>query len=121
MWHSAFELQVLDDDGHADGKMPETSAGALYALLAPQGKVLEPVGQFNQARLIVRGQHVEHWLNGTRVLQFQMDDPELKDRIAQSKFAPHPLFGQRRSGHIGLQHHGQEIWFRNIRVRRLTP
>ena len=121
MWHSAFELQVLDDDGHTDGKTPSTSAGSLYALIAPQGKSLKPVGEFNQARLVVRGAQVEHWLNGVRVLQIQMDDPALRGRIAESKFAPYPQFARGRSGHIGLQHHGQEIWFRDIKIRRLNP
>jgi hypothetical protein len=119
VWHTAPEIQVLDDARHNDGKNAKTSAGSLYALIAPTGKKLAPVGEFNKFRLIVRGNHVEHWLNGSKVVEYELGSDSLKALIAESKFSDKPRFGQEREGHIGLQHHGQEVWYRNIRILEL--
>lgn len=119
IWHSAPEIQVLDDDKHADGKNPKTSAGSLYALVAPVGKKLVPVGKFNRFRLVLSGNHGEHWLNGVKVLEYELDSPEIRELISQSKFKGMPNFARSSEGHIGIQHHGQEVWYRNIRVREL--
>ncbi|HEX2524654.1 MAG TPA: DUF1080 domain-containing protein [Terriglobia bacterium] len=118
IWHTAPEIQVLDDDKHGDGKNPKTSAGALYALIAPTGKKLRPVGEFNQFRLIVRDHHVEHWLNGLKIVEYELGSDALKVLIAQSKFRDMPRFGMEKEGYIGLQHHGQEVWYRNVRNSR---
>lgn len=118
---SGPEYQVLDDDLHPDGKDPRTSAGSLFGLIAPQGKSLKPVGEFNQGRIVLRDNHVEHWLNGTRVLTYEWYSPEIQERIANSKFKAWPEFMRQETGHIAFQHHGEEVWFRNIRVRRLNP
>jgi hypothetical protein len=117
-----FEMQVLDDDGHPDakqGKNGNRTAGALYDLIAPQNKVLHPVGQWNQVRLIVRNNHVEHWLNGAKVVEYELGSPQLKALIAESKYKTIAGFGEVRKGHILLQDHGDEIWFRNIKLRAL--
>ncbi len=119
IWHSAPEIQVLDDDRHGDGKDPKTSAGSLYALVAPVGKKLRPVGEFNQFRLVLQGNHGEHWLNGVKVVEYELDSPKLRELIAQSKFKNMPRFAMLPEGHIGIQHHGQEVWYREIRVREL--
>ncbi len=119
-WQTGPELQVLDDEGHGDGSNPLTSAGSLYALIAPENKKLKPVGEFNEARLVVRGTQVQHWLNGAKVIEFDLDSPELAEKIAQSKFAELPRFAKNRSGHLALQHHGEEVWYRNLRVRELA-
>ena len=119
IWHSAPEIQVLDDDRHGDGKNPKTSAGSLYALIAPVGKQLRPVGEFNQFRLVLLGNHGEHWLNGVKVVEYELGSPTLSRLIAQSKFKDLPRFAKLSEGHIGIQHHGQEVWYRNIRVREL--
>ena len=119
IWHSAPEIQVLDDDKHSDGKNPKTSAGSLYALVAPVGKKLRPVGEFNHFRLVLKGQHGEHWLNGVKVVEYELDSPKLRELIAQSKFKGLPRFAVLPEGNIGIQHHGQEVWYRNIRVRAL--
>jgi hypothetical protein len=112
------EMQVLDDSVHKDGKEPKTSAGSLYALIAPgEGKVLKPVGEWNVARLVKKGAHVEHWLNGKKLLEYELGSPALAALIAESKFKAWPKFGKEGKGHIVLQHHGEEVWFRNITVK----
>ncbi len=118
-WHTGLEMQVLDDGGHVDGKAPKTSAGALYALIAPTGSVLRPVGQFNKARLVVNNNRVEHWLNGKKVVEYTLGSDEVKGLIAQSKFKEFPRFAQEPGGHIGIQHHGEEVWYRKVRIRNL--
>jgi hypothetical protein len=113
------EMQVLDDDKHADGRDPKTSAGSLYALIAPKNKKLKPVGQWNQVRIVVQGNQVEHWLNGVKVVEFELGSAELNQLIAHSKFNDMPRFAKEKSGFIDLQHHGDEVWYRKVRVRRL--
>lgn len=119
IWHSAPEIQVLDDDRHGDGRNLKTSAGSLYALIAPSGKRLRPVGEFNQFRLVLRGNHGEHWLNGVKIVEYELGSELLKGLIAGSKFKDKPNFARLSEGHIGIQHHGQEVWYRSIRVREL--
>ncbi len=118
-WKTGPEMQVLDDEKHADGKNPKTSAGALYGLIAPTNKTLHTVGQYNKARIIVRNSHVEHWLNGKQILEYDLGSDMVKSLVAQSKFKDYPRFAQNREGHIALQHHGDEVWYRNIRIRAL--
>ena len=118
-YHTGPEMQVLDDDGHPDGQNPKTSAGSLYALVAPVGKTLKPVGQWNQARLVKKGAHVEHWLNGTKVVEYELGSPALAALIAESKFKEMPRFAKEGQGRLVLQHHGQEVWFRNVRVKKI--
>jgi len=115
------EIQILDDAGHADGKDPKRSAGALYDLIAPVGKTLKPVGEFNHYRIVKNAGHVEHWVNGTKVVEYQLGSPELAKLIAVSKFKDMPLFAKQGQGYIAIQHHGQEAWYKNIRIRPLSP
>ncbi|HTH47946.1 MAG TPA: DUF1080 domain-containing protein [Candidatus Limnocylindria bacterium] len=119
-YETGLEYQLLDDAKHGDGKNPKTSAGALYALIAPnQDKQLRPVGEWNKSRLVIYGSHVQHWLNGKLIVQYDLASPELKALIAQSKFKDMPKFAQVADGHICLQDHGNDVWFRYIRVKRL--
>ena len=116
------EYQVLDDAKHGDGKNPKTSAGALYALIAcNEKKALRPVGEWNKSRLVISGTHGEHWLNGRQVVRYDLGSPEMQALIAGSKFKSMPKFAQEKSGHICLQDHGDAVWFRDIRVKRLQP
>ncbi|MEO5904320.1 MAG: DUF1080 domain-containing protein [Gemmatimonadaceae bacterium] len=119
IWQAAAEMQVLDDARHQDGKSDLTSAGASYGLYpAPRG-VVRPAGQWNEARLVVNGDHTEHWLNGVKLLEYERGSADWKDRVAKSKFSTMPLYGIAKQGHIGLQDHGDRVAFRNIRIRVL--
>jgi hypothetical protein len=119
-WHTGPEYQLLDDSKHPDGKNPKTTAGSLYALIAPgPSKTLKPVGEFNSTRIVARDGRVEHWLNGAKVVDYEWASPDVKALVAKSKFKDMPTFMSQSSGHIDFQHHGEEAWFRNIRIRRL--
>ena len=108
IWQSAPEMQVLDDERHADGKSPLTSAGSVFALYeAPRG-VVKPAGEWNTARVLVNGNRVEHWLNGKKVLEFQLGSDVVKAGLAQSKFKALPDFGTKIKGHIMLTYHADE-------------
>ena len=119
IWQSAPEMQVLDDKKHTDGKNKLTSAGALYAMIAPPKSVVNPVGEFNKVRIKAKDNHVEHWLNGTKVVEYKYQSDDMWALVAKSKFKSMPLFAKASAGHIGLQHHGEEVWYRAIRVREL--
>jgi hypothetical protein len=119
-WTSGPEYQVLDDAGHADGQDPRTSAASLYGLIAPNGeKRLEPVGSFNTGRIVVDDGRVDHWLNGSRVLGYEWDGADVRSLVGASKFRDLPVFMSSETGGVVLQHHGEEVWFRNVRIRRL--
>jgi hypothetical protein len=119
IWQSAPEMQIVDDEKHTDGKHTLTSAGALYALIAPSANVVKPVGEFNQVRIKVKNNHVEHWLNGTKIVEYVYGSDMMWDLVKKSKFNKMPLFAKASEGHIGLQGDHGLIWYRNIRIRRL--
>ncbi|HJP60150.1 MAG TPA: DUF1080 domain-containing protein, partial [Gemmatimonadaceae bacterium] len=105
-----FEYQVLDDDLHEDNKIPSHRAGALYDLIPPNAsKRLMPVGDWNSSRIVFRGNHGEHWLNGTKVVEYDLGTPQMDSLLAASKYRTIPNFAQRRAGHIVLQDHGDEV------------
>ena len=115
-----FEYQILDDDRHPDGKLPSHRAGALYDLFPPsEKKHLMPVGEWNRSTVIFRGNHGEHWLNGERIVQYDLGTARMDSALAASKFRAIPGFATRRKAHIVLQDHGDEVYFRNIKVRDL--
>ena len=114
------EYQIIDDDRHADAKVgPHRQTAAFYDVLPPANRTLKPVGEFNESRIIVSGRRVEHWLNGTRVLQYELASPALQQAIDKSKFKGIERFGKPQNGHILLQDHGDRVWYRNIRIRRI--
>jgi hypothetical protein len=116
-----FEYQVLDDEKNEDAHNgPNRMAGALYYLFAPNdSKRLKPVGEFNRSEIILHGNHVEHWLNGSKIVEVELGSQELKDAIAKSKFSKLTWFGQKRPTVILLQDHGDTVWFRNLKIKRL--
>jgi hypothetical protein len=120
-----FEYQLIDNARHPDAKRtPKATAAALYDLIAPARDVTRPVGEFNQARLVVQSNHVEHWLNGEKVIDAMLDTPEIREGIAHRWGAQSPVYKllaglARRECPISLQNHDDEAWFRNLRIRRL--
>lgn len=115
-----FEYQLLDDERHPDAEEPSHRAAALYDLIPPNDqKALKPAGEWNQARLVFRRNHGEHWLNGAKVVEFDLDTPRFDSLFAASKYADIEDFRTRRAGHLVLQDHGNDFWFRNIKIREL--
>lgn len=117
-WLDNFEFQLLDDIDFND-RAPIRSAGSLYDLIPPVNKQLKVVGEFNTARLLVDHGHVEQWINGVKVVEYELGSNELKDLIMKSKYNDNPNFARSTSGHIMFQHHGQKVWLKNIRIKRL--
>jgi hypothetical protein len=117
-----WEYQVLDDEKAEDNKVPTHRAGALYDMFVPdeQRKRLRPVGEWNQSRIVLRGTHGEHWLNGERVVSFELAGAAYDSAFARSKYHSYPAwFAERRVGRIVLQDHGDAVWFRSIRIREI--
>jgi hypothetical protein len=119
VWESAPEIQVLDNARHIDGKNPLTSAGANYGLHAPSRDVTRPVGEWNDVVLHVSRGHVEHWLNGVKIVEYELWSPAWEALVKASKFGTLPAYGRARRGRIALQDHGDVVWYRDIRIRPL--
>ncbi|MDZ4761367.1 MAG: DUF1080 domain-containing protein [Alphaproteobacteria bacterium] len=118
-YNTGPEFQVLDDAGHADGKTPSHRAGALYDFAPPLAAAAKPVGDWNQATIRYTGVSIEHWLNGQKVAESSYGDDAWRAQVAASKFKTMPLFGTFPSGRIALQDHGDQVWYRNIKIRPL--
>jgi hypothetical protein len=117
IYHNAPEYQVLDNIGHRDGLSPLTATGSLYGLYPADPALVRPLGDWNHTRIVTTGSKVEHWLNGVRVVEADFNSDELRQKIANSKFNEWQTFGKTRRGYIGLQDHGDSVWFRNIKIR----
>jgi hypothetical protein len=117
------EYQLIDDEHHPDAAVgPIRQTGSLYSLFPPtSAKRTMPVGQFNDSRILVQGKHVEHWLNGAKILEYELESPALFKAIADSKFKDVPDFGTKFRTRILLQDHGDAVWFRNLKIRELPP
>ena len=121
-WQTGLEMQVLDDACHSDAKYPSHRAGALYDLYVPTAEAVRPGGEWNQARIRVQDGRVEHWLNGQKIVEADQTSDDWAARVAASKFRDpeaFPAFGTRTEGHLGVQDHGDKVWYRTLRVRRL--
>jgi hypothetical protein len=116
---SGPEMQVLDDAAHRDGLSRLTAAGANYGLDPAPADVVKPAGEWNAVRLVVRGAHVEHWLNGVKIVEYELWTPEWEAKVKATKFAQWPGYGRAHRGHIALQDHGDRVAYRNIRIRVL--
>jgi hypothetical protein len=119
IWQSAPEMQVLDDSTHTKGKNTLTSAGSLYDLIAASESIVKSIGEFNKVRIKVKDNNVEHWLNGIKIIEYIYQSDHMEALIAKSKFKTMPLFAKAKEGRIGLQGDHGEIWYRNIRIRKL--
>jgi hypothetical protein len=113
------EYQLLDVAGHPDGGDPFTAAGACYGLVAPSYDATAFVGAWNRSGLIVRGDEVQHWLNGRKVAHYRVGAGDWAERVSRSKFKDRPLYGTLDVGRLVLQSHGAAVRFRNLFVRRL--
>ncbi len=121
VWHVGPEYQILCDARRGDRPPGKTHAGANYDLHAPKHDVVRPTGEWNQARLVVHGDRVEHYLNGKKIVSYEIGSEEWEQLVAGTKFRNHPFYGRIPVGHIALQDHGSGVWFRNIRIRELDP
>ncbi|MDN5216721.1 DUF1080 domain-containing protein [Fulvivirgaceae bacterium BMA12] len=119
VWHTGPEMQILDDAKHPDGKIEKHRAGDLYDLIECTSVTVNPPNQWNQVRLISNNGQVEHWLNGQKVVAYDMNDHSWKALVEGSKFKEMPDFGSSKKGYIALQDHGDRVWFRNIKIRSL--
>jgi hypothetical protein len=119
IYHYAPEYQILDNARHPDGRSELTSAGANYGLHPAPHSAARPIGEWNSTRIVVRGNHVEHWLNGVKTADYELLSPDWEAKVAGSKFNDWPRYGRSAEGHIGLQEHGSFVAFRNIKIRAL--
>ena len=121
----AFEYQLIDNERHPDAaEGADRTAGAIYGLAAPSDQVARPVGEFNQSRILLRGNHVQHWLNGTKVVDVDLDSDAIRNGLARRWPVDSTVFEllsemPHKRTPVALQHHGDEVWFRNIKLRRL--
>ena len=118
-WHVAPEMQVLDNVGFGDTN-PLHHAGALYDLYAPAKDTTRPISDWNDVRLIANGNHIEHWLNGVKVVECEIGSKDWNDRVAKSKFNDKPKFAKATKGYIVLQDHSGRIEYRSIRIRPIA-
>jgi hypothetical protein len=117
VYTSGPEMQVLDDSGHADGRNRLTSAGSDYGLYAAPAGIVHRAGEWNDVRIIVRGPHVEHWMNGVKVVEYELWSDDWTHKVQASKFAQWPEYGLAHRGHIALQgDHDGAVAYRSIRI-----
>jgi cytochrome c len=117
-WHYAPEVQLLDNTAHRT-RNPKQLAGACYDLYAPSKDLTKPTGQWNVLRVIVKGPHAEHWMNGEKVVEYEIGSEDWKKRVAESKFKGRPKFATFKKGPICLQDHSDRVEFCNIKIRPL--
>lgn len=121
IYWSAPEYQLLDDIKAEDNKTRDHCAGSVYALYESPIGHLKPVGEWNRARIVANGAHVEHWLNGFKLFEYELDSADWQARVKASKFGKWPNFGKARRGRIAMQgDHPGTLAFRNIRIREIT-
>ncbi len=118
-WNTGPEMQVLDNDGHPDGKIHKHRAGDLYDLIASSSEPVHAVGEWNDVEIKLDHAKLDLYMNGVHIVSTTMWDAQWDTLVKNSKFAKMPGFAKYRSGHIDLQDHGFDVWFRNIRIKKL--
>ena len=118
-WMTAPEMQVLDNQGHPDAKIVKHRAGDLYDLISCRQETVKPFEQWNQVDIICKKGKLDFFLNSVNVVSVHLWGEEWKKMVAASKFSNMPGFGTYQEGRIGLQDHGDKVWYRNIKVKRL--
>ncbi len=114
------EYQILDDEGYPGEPVPSQLTGSNYHMYeAARDKKMNPAGEWNESKLVVNGPHVEHWLNGGKVTEYDINSEEWNKRIDESKWKDFPKFAAATKGHIALQDHKHEVWFRNLKIKTL--
>ncbi|WP_319500487.1 DUF1080 domain-containing protein [uncultured Draconibacterium sp.] len=119
IYESGPEYQLIDDNGWPDNLEAWQRSGANYGMNAPKNAKVKPIEEWNTTRIIVNGPHVEHWLNGTKVVEYELWTDQWLQNKAAGKWADAPDYGMAKTGHIGLQDHGGLTIFRNIKIREL--
>ena len=120
IYESGLEMQILDNLHHPNGKYPQTSAGACYGLYSPTKEVVKTAGSWNQAHIKAIGSKIEFFLNKEKIIEFDTNSQDFQKRIANSKFRNWKNFGKLTQGYIALQDHNDEVWFRNVKIRRIS-
>jgi 3-keto-disaccharide hydrolase len=113
------EFQVLDNVGHPDGASGLSSAGACYGLYPPSQDVTRPPGAWNEVRIVANGSHVEHWMNGVKIVEYEIGSPDWLERFRASPHSDAAGYGRNPRGHIAVQDHGDRVAYRNIKIRPL--
>jgi len=120
VYETGPEYQIIDEAGWPDPLEDWQKAAANYAMHpASKAKKIKPVGEYNSSRIVVNKGHVEHWLNGRKVVEYQLWTPEWEKLVKAGKWKDYPDYGRARKGHLALQDHGNVTWFRNIKVRKI--
>jgi len=119
VYHSGPEYQLLDNERHNDAKIRKHRTGDNYDVQESSKEMAKPAGEWNQTRLVVQGDMVEHYLNGEKIVEYELKSQAWQDSVANSKFANFPAYGKSDKGYLALQDHGDKVWFRNIRVKEL--
>jgi hypothetical protein len=113
------EMQVLDNNGHPDAKIPKHRAGDLYDLISSTSEPVKPVGEWNTAEIVLNKGKLDFYLNGVHTVKTTVWDDKWKQMVANSKFKSMPAFATAQKGKIALQEHGNDVWYRNIKIRKL--
>jgi hypothetical protein len=118
-YHTGPEYQVIDDEGYTGGLQEGQHTADNYDMHPASSRPVKPVGEFNQSRILVNGSQVEHWLNGEKVVAYELWSDDWEQRVQNAKWKDYPGYGRAESGHIALQDHGDQVWYRNIKIRPL--
>ncbi len=118
-WFTGPEMQILDDDCHPDAKLDRHRAGDLYDMIEPEEKKYNPAGEWNHIRIKSVDGHTQYYLNGELTASFTMWIDDWEDMKQNSKWKDYPDFGTKKNGHIALQDHNDQVWFKDIKIRRL--